>query len=41
LASNTVASILEGSDGAMWFATPTGLSSLSKEHWQSFSYSEG
>ena len=28
LASNTVASILEASDGTMWFATPTGLSAL-------------
>ena len=28
LASNTVASILETSDGTMWFATPNGLSAL-------------
>ncbi len=28
LSSNTVASMLEGSDGTMWFATPNGLDAL-------------
>jgi signal transduction histidine kinase len=36
VASNTVASILESSDGTMWFATPNGLSALSKGHWQTY-----
>jgi signal transduction histidine kinase len=36
LASNTVASIAEDSSGAMWFATPNGLSSLSKDRWSTY-----
>ncbi|MEP7362405.1 MAG: two-component regulator propeller domain-containing protein [Acidobacteriota bacterium] len=41
LASNTVASILEGADGTMWFATPTGLSALSKGRWRSYAMEDG
>jgi ligand-binding sensor domain-containing protein/signal transduction histidine kinase len=41
LASNTVASIAENSDGTMWFATPNGLSSLSKGQWKTYSVQDG
>jgi signal transduction histidine kinase len=41
LLSNTVAAILEGSDGTMWFATPAGLNALSKEHWQAYTGKDG
>ena len=41
LASNTVSSILEGSDGTMWFATPSGLSALSKGRWQTYTTRDG
>ena len=34
LASNTVASILESADGTMWFATPNGVSALSRGGWR-------
>ena len=34
-------SILEGSDGTMWFATPGGLSALSKNRWQGYTGKEG
>ncbi len=30
LASNTIASITEASDGTMWFGTPNGLNAFSK-----------
>jgi signal transduction histidine kinase len=41
LASNTVASILEATDGTMWFATPTGLSALARNHWQTYKAADG
>ena len=41
LVSNTVTSILESSNGTMWFATPQGLSSLSNGRWKSFSMTDG
>jgi signal transduction histidine kinase len=41
LASNTVASILEGHDGIMWFATPNGLSALTKDRWISYAPRDG
>jgi ligand-binding sensor domain-containing protein/signal transduction histidine kinase len=41
LASNTVAAILESLDGTMWFATPNGLSALSKGRWQVYTARDG
>ena len=41
LASSTVASMLEDSNGTMWFATPSGLSSLSKGGWASYGVRDG
>ena len=41
LASNTVSSILETRDGAMWFATPSGLSSFSNGQWRTYTTVEG
>jgi ligand-binding sensor domain-containing protein len=41
LASSTVASILEDSDGTIWFATPGGLTSFSKGRWESFRMRDG
>jgi ligand-binding sensor domain-containing protein/signal transduction histidine kinase len=41
LASNTVVSILEASDGTMWFATPNGLSALTKDRWVSYAPRDG
>jgi ligand-binding sensor domain-containing protein/signal transduction histidine kinase len=41
LASNTIASILEDAAGTIWFATPTGLSALSKDRWQAFTVRDG
>lgn len=41
LVSNTVVAIAEGSDGTMWFATPDGLSALSKSHWRSYTSRDG
>jgi len=41
LASNTVAAILESADGTMWFATPNGLSALSKGRWQVYTVRDG
>ena len=41
LASNTVSAILETRDGTIWFATPNGLSSLSREHWSTFATGDG
>lgn len=41
LISNTVNSIVEDREGTIWFATPSGLSSLSRGHWQSYTTSDG
>jgi signal transduction histidine kinase len=41
LASNTIASILEASDGTMWFATPSGLSSLAGGRWATWRTADG
>ncbi|MCM3870549.1 MAG: histidine kinase [Pyrinomonadaceae bacterium] len=41
LASNTVDAILEGSDGTMWFATPNGLSVMSRDRWRTFTVRDG
>jgi ligand-binding sensor domain-containing protein/signal transduction histidine kinase len=41
LASNTVAAIAESADGTMWFATPNGVSALSKGRWQLFRAGDG
>ena len=41
LASNTVNAIVESADGTMWFATPNGLTVLSKDRWQTFKIQDG
>lgn len=41
LPSDTVTSILEGSDGKMWFGTANGLSSLSRNNWTSYGSVDG
>ena len=41
LASNTVAAILESADGTMWFATPAGVSVLSRGGWRRFTTADG
>ena len=41
LASNTVSAILETRDGTIWFATPNGLSSLSRGHWTTYATGDG
>lgn len=41
LVSNTIAGILESTDGTMWFATPRGLSEYSNGRWLSFSTKDG
>jgi signal transduction histidine kinase len=41
LASNTVASILDTADGAIWFATPNGLSTLSRGGWRRYAIEDG
>jgi signal transduction histidine kinase len=41
LASNTVASTMESSDGTMWFATPNGLRALSNDRWRGYTVKEG
>jgi signal transduction histidine kinase len=41
LASNTVVSIVDAADGTMWFATPTGASSLSNGAWRRYSTVDG
>jgi len=41
LASNTVTSIAESADGTMWFATPRGLSALSKGRWRVYTVRDG
>src|SRR5260370_463128 len=38
---NTISSILETRDGAMWFATPSGLSSFSNGQWRTYKTVEG
>ena len=41
LASNTVASIVESADGTMWFATPNGVSTLSRGGWRRYATKDG
>ena len=41
LASNTISSIAEGTDGTMFFATPNGVSALSKNGWRNYGAREG
>ena len=41
LASNTIASIAEGVDGTMWFATPGGLSAYSGSGWRTYTTGDG
>ena len=41
LPSNTIDAIVESADGTMWFATPNGLSALSKDRWQTFKVQDG
>ena len=41
LASNTVASLLESADGTIWFATPNGLSALSRGGWRTYTTADG
>src|SRR5216684_2365476 len=41
LASNTVSATLETRDGTIWFATPNGLSSLSRAHWTNYATGDG
>jgi ligand-binding sensor domain-containing protein/signal transduction histidine kinase len=41
LAANTISSIAEGADGTMWFGTPSGLSALTQNGWQTSRVSEG
>jgi ligand-binding sensor domain-containing protein len=41
LASNTISSIFEAADGTMWFATPNGLSALSKDRWRTYAVHDG
>lgn len=41
LPSNTVASILDTADGTIWFATPNGLSALSRGGWRTYTAKDG
>src|SRR5262249_11322552 len=41
MASNTVFSMAEGTDGTMWFATPSGLSALSNGQWHTYTTGQG
>ena len=41
LPSNTVASILDTADGTIWFATPNGLSALSRGGWRTYTARDG
>jgi signal transduction histidine kinase/ligand-binding sensor domain-containing protein len=41
LASNTVAAIAESAGGMIWFATPNGLSALSKDQWRTYTTRDG
>jgi ligand-binding sensor domain-containing protein/signal transduction histidine kinase len=41
LASNTITAIAEGADDTMWFATPNGISALSKGQWRVLGLRDG
>jgi ligand-binding sensor domain-containing protein len=41
LASNTVTSILDTAEGTIWFATPNGLSALSRGGWRTYKTTDG
>jgi signal transduction histidine kinase/ligand-binding sensor domain-containing protein len=41
LASNTIASILESSDGTIWIATPNGVTAKSKDHARTYTVKDG
>ncbi len=41
LASDAVASIVDDAEGTTWFATPSGLSALSKEGWRTYTMRDG
>ena len=41
LLSDNVTAIEEGVDGTMWFATPSGVSALSRGHWRSYTARDG
>ena len=41
LASNTILSIEEDSAGAMWFATPSGLSCFARNRWKTYGTQDG
>jgi signal transduction histidine kinase/ligand-binding sensor domain-containing protein len=41
LASDTVASIVDDAEGTTWFATPSGLSALSKDGWRTYTTRDG
>src|SRR5260370_37669211 len=41
LGSNSVNSIVEGYDGTMWLATPSGLASFAGERWMNHSAPDG
>ena len=41
LSSNTVASILEATDGTMWFGTPNGLATFSRGGWRTYATGDG
>jgi ligand-binding sensor domain-containing protein/signal transduction histidine kinase len=41
LTSNTVSAMLETRDGTMWFATPNGLSALSRGSWTTYATQDG
>lgn len=41
LVSNTITAIAESSNGTMWFATPGGLSVMSKDQWRRYTTQDG
>jgi signal transduction histidine kinase/ligand-binding sensor domain-containing protein len=41
LASDTVTSIVDDAEGTTWFATPNGLSALTREGWRTFTTRDG
>jgi signal transduction histidine kinase len=41
LDSNAVFSIVEGVNGTMWFATPSGLESFADGHWKNYALADG
>jgi signal transduction histidine kinase len=41
LGSNSITSIVESSDGTMWFGTPNGLNALSNGHWRIYTSRDG